>query len=423
MPSAKKILGSTAIYTGASVINKGINFIFLPLFTRLLTPFDFGLVATFEAILGIFSPFVELGTTSAVVRAYFNKNKGFDFSGYFTSSLMITGIGFLGVSLIFLLLKNLISQLFSIPGHILLLVPAVALGSAVISLATRMWIVKQKPVQNGIFRIAQSAVEILISLGLIYFIGLGWKGRILGAGLSEIIFSLVCVIFIIKWGLINLSINKEDIKEILKTGLPLIIHSLNIWILFGIDRFFLNKMVGVSATGIYSVGYTIGSFIGVLGGAHGLAWTPILFESLSKNNQETNRKIVKLTYLSFLSILLLTALFSFLAPIFLNFYVGKSFALSVRYISWVAFGYAAQWMYRLVCGYLLYAKRMIFIPIATTAASLTNILLNYILIKSQGALGAAQATFWAFTVSFILVWIFAQKVYPMPWLYFLKTKK
>lgn len=422
MRTIKKILASTATYAGANVLNKAINFLFLPLFTRLLSPFDLGLVASFEAAMGVFSPFVELGASAAIARGYFNKDLGFNFAHYCTSALAVICTGFVIISVLFIFLSDIISNLLSFPQSFILFIPLVALSTAIIESAVRIWIVRQKPLSNGLFRISQSIFELFLSIALIALLGYKWQGRILGAGISEIIFCLVAVLFFMRWHLLKLHLNLEYIKDILKYGLPLVVHSLNIWVLFGIDRFFINKMVGISATGIYNVGYTVGSFIAVLGGAYGLAWSPILFENLKKQDAGANKKIVKLTIASFGVILSLTFIFVLIAPFFMKLLVAKEFYGAERYISWVAFGYAFQWMYRILSGYIFYSKKTYFIPIITTVAALTNIVLNYILIKASGVIGAAQATFWAYLVSFVLTWIFAQRAHAMPWFYFLKKE-
>jgi Na+-driven multidrug efflux pump len=44
-----------------------------------------------------------------------------------------------------------------------------------------------------------------------------------------------------------------------------------------------------------------------------------------------------------------------------------------------------------------------------------NVVLNYVLIKANGAVGAAQASAAAFLVSFLLTWALSAKAYPMPW--------
>lgn len=420
MSSLKKVFNSTVIYAGADVINKVVIFLLLPFLTRFLSPYDFGLVATFEAMLGMAFPFVELGTIGAVARGYFNKDSGLDFSKYVTCALVIISMGFVIMITILLFLKNYVSQWLHFPTNWILFIPLIVLATAVINISTRIWIVKQKPLPRSCFQVSQSIFEFALSIFLVVLMRLAWQGRIMGICVSEIIFSIIAIFFLLKWKLIDFSINLGHFKDILKYGLPLIPHSLAIWVLIGIDRFFLNRMIGVSTTGIYNVGYTIGGFISILAGAFGLAWTPFLFDKLNKNDYEANKKIVKFTYLAYIGILFVTLFFVLVSPYLLRIFVSKEFYGANKYIPWIAFGLAMHWMFRIVSGYILYSKKTYFLSIATITAAFINIVFNYIFIKLNGAVGAAQATFLAYTVYFILTWIFVQRVYPMPWLYFIR---
>jgi Na+-driven multidrug efflux pump len=70
-----------------------------------------------------------------------------------------------------------------------------------------------------------------------------------------------------------------------------------------------------------------------------------------------------------------------------------------------------------------YLKRTITVSIITFSAATLNLILNYFLIKENGALGAAQAAVIAFLAQFIIVWIVANRAFPMPWFFFIHSSK
>jgi len=47
----KKIFKSFTIYTGANFANQAIPFLLLPILTRFLAPYDYGILATFMAMI------------------------------------------------------------------------------------------------------------------------------------------------------------------------------------------------------------------------------------------------------------------------------------------------------------------------------------------------------------------------------------
>jgi Na+-driven multidrug efflux pump len=91
-------------------------------------------------------------------------------------------------------------------------------------------------------------------------------------------------------------------------------------------------------------------------------------------------------------------------------YLGAS-----QFIMWVSLGYAFRGMYTMVFPYLVHVARTSFLGVITAAVALLNLPLNYILIKGNGVVGAAQATLICFIVSFVCVWWYANRVCPMPW--------
>jgi Na+-driven multidrug efflux pump len=78
-------------------------------------------------------------------------------------------------------------------------------------------------------------------------------------------------------------------------------------------------------------------------------------------------------------------------------------------------GYAVQGFYKISFVYLVLTGKTKFLGFSTVVAAIINLIGNYTLIKINGPIGAAQSTFISFVVSFILVFVYANKIYPMPW--------
>ncbi len=58
-------------YLSANVANKAIIFISIPIFTRLFSEADYGIVATFTAFVGIMTVVLSLNASSAINRYYY----------------------------------------------------------------------------------------------------------------------------------------------------------------------------------------------------------------------------------------------------------------------------------------------------------------------------------------------------------------
>lgn len=420
----KKIFKSFTIYTGANIIGKVTPFLLLPVLTRFLSTQDYGILATFIAVMGIVNVIIPLGCDSAVMRGYFDTGKkGFNFSKYIFNAIFINILVFSLLIIVLLFSDTFISSKVHISANWILLLPVMGLCTAVYNIAFKLFIFKQRPLPYAAASISNVFIEMALSIFFIVVLGLSWQGRILGITISNLLFFIAGLFLLFKNKLLNFSISYKYIKDILHYGIPVVFHSLGIMGVLAIDRFFLNRFVGLSVTGVYSVGYAISSIVGIFVGAFAMAWNPIFYEKLGKMHEALKVKLVKFTYLFFIGIVFATILLVISSPIILKVIVGKNFYGASKYILWIASGYIFQGMYIFIAGYIFYQKKTYLFAIIAGIIIVINIVLNYTLIKLNGAIGAAQATFITLLTRFALVWYFGNKVYPMPWFSFMKNIK
>ena len=185
-----------------------------------------------------------------------------------------------------------------------------------------------------------------------------------------------------------------------------------------ISRLFVNSMVSVEEVGLYTIAYQITSIIAFFTASFNRAWSPFLFEKLKDGNYKVKLKIVKYTYIYFLAIICLILFLSLLSPFVLRIIVGPKFYYSYKYIFWLALAFAFDGMYYMVVNYIFYIKKVYLLSCISLISALIGIGLNYLLIKNNGAVGAAQATAYTFLINFLMVWALSAKVYPMPWFMF-----
>ena len=409
-----KLFRNSFVYTSSNVIRGAIPFLLLPVLTRYLTPTDYGTVATFQVLLAVTIVFVNLNMNGAVAVNFFKIEKQ-ELEIYIGNVVFILFISFLLTLCIISVAKEPLSHLIKFPENWLPIIVVIALSQSVFTLTLTLWQVEQKPLPYGIFQISQTVLNVTLSLIFVAAFNWRWQGRVLGIIIASIVFGFISLFIIYKRKYIRFSFNKAYIKDALLFGIPLIPHALGGWMMTSIDRVFINSMVNVASTGIYTVGYQVGMIIGLLATSFNQAWSPFLFEKLKENNSASKLRIVKFTYLYGVGIIVLALALSLVAPWLLKFFVSKDFYCAYKYVFWVALGYAANGMYFLVAGYIFYTKKTYILTLVTLTSAIINIILNYFFIKANGALGAAQATTVTFFVIFILTWILSARVYNMPW--------
>ena len=198
-------------------------------------------------------------------------------------------------------------------------------------------------------------------------------------------------------------------------GAPLLPHALGGLVIEGMDRVMITRMVGVEHTGLYSVGLQVGMLVLFVTSSFNMAWVPWLFARLKVADDAEKRRIVGVTYAYGAAILGLAALLAVSAPVFFRLFVGRDFSGGAEYVRWIGLGYAFNGMYMMAVNYIFYVEKTYLVAVVTALSALVNAVATYALIRTNGAVGAAQGFMLAHLASFVLAWFFSARAYPMPW--------
>jgi len=405
---------ASIIYIMANFIQAAIPFFVLPIMTRFLTPEDYGIVSMFSVLVSIMTTFVGLNVHGAIARQFYEKDS-IDLPQYLTNCFYILIFSAATTALITLSFSKWISQVTEFPRNWLWAVLLVCIGQFTITILLTLWQVQQKAIQYGVLQIAQTLVNVSISLVFVVLLGMNWQGRIQAQVIAACLFASLAVLILFQENWFKPGFNPIYVKNALNFGIPLIPHTLGGLAIATTDRILITNLVGIQDTGIYVVGSQIGMIISILATSFNNAYSPWLYEQLKKENILLNLKIVKMTYIYDFCILFLAISLSTTIPFFLNLLVGEKFVSSSQFIIWIALGGAFQGMYYMVTNYIFYAQQTHLLAWVTFLTAAINLISSYFLIIWNGAIGAAQGTMLAFLLSFLMTWFLSAKVYKMPW--------
>lgn len=405
------MLSHAAIYGLANAVNHLLPLLLLPVLTRVLSVEEFGLIATFSAILAFAVPLIGLNAHGAVQVAYYDRDAA-GFKGVVSAAVAIMTGTLLVALCLLLLFGGVLAEWVVFPQSWLYAVPIAAAAQFLVTIQLTIWQAEGRPGVYGAVSIAMAALNLGLSLVLILAFDLGWQGRIVAAVISTVVMALFSVGVLRGRRTFSRRVQPSDVKSTLVFGVPLLAHIWGMVLIAYANRFFLNRMVGLEATGIFTVAFYLAQIVNMLQTSFNLAWMPFLFESLRA--RET-AKLVRYTYASFAALLAIALVVSLAGPIVIPIVAGDSYRSAAALLPWLAFAYAANGMYKMLAGYLYFGKRTVLLGAITLTAALMAIPTTYFLIMANGAVGAAQAMLIAFGTSFLLTWYFAQKEFPMPW--------
>jgi len=409
-----KVAKNTIIYTLFSFINKGIPFLLLPIITRYLSQEDYGTISIFNTYVQFLVLFVGLSLNSAISVNYFHLSKD-EFKEYLGNSFYILSFMTIIVFLAVFIFKSVIHERITLPYEWLYISIVVALMSMISQFNLTIWRVQQEAKPFAIYETVMTLLNIVVSLVLIIAFNLHWLGRVWGIASVTILFGFISMVFIIKRGYLDLTFNKNYIKDALKLGISILPHYFAQWMRTGVDIFLITFLVGLQYTGVYALGYQFGAIVGILAGAFNTAYASYQMEKLKSINQLGKIKLVKFAYKYFIGIFIFSILFGLSMKLLFPIMIDSKFSSAVEYIVIIAIAYSFQGMYFMVVNYIYFEKKNHLVSLATIVSTVIQIILSYFMIQEFGAIGAAYATLVGFVLNFLIVWYIGSKVYPMPW--------
>lgn len=404
----KKVnLNSTVILNLFSVaFLQGINFISMPIFTRVLGAEQFGLYSVFNTWAMILSIIFPLGLSNCLgVGLYYFKNKYIEFK----HSILIYNII---LSLIFftilLLLFNLAKYIFDYNFNIYFLLLLTAVSTNIVGAFTGVLVFEKKAILNFLISTFISVLNVLLSIYIIFNFKLEnrYVGRVVGHLIPYLIIFLTILIWLIYKK--NYVFKFEYLKYGIVIGLPVVLHSLANIVLGQSDRVMMQKM-GLQNyhIGIYSFFYSFTNVISIILGAFNTSFTPFYYDYIDNddyiNISKKIRNYIELFTIVCVGFLLLSreVTYVFADP---EFYSGIGFIPIFVASNYFIF------MYQFAVNYEFFYQNTKFIAIGTTLSALMNIILNYFLITRFGAFGAAYATIISYFLLFVFHYIIAKSM-------------
>ena len=394
-------------YTLANFFSKGIVFISMPVFTRLLSKSEVGDYSNFVSWLTILSSIITLDLfTSVILAKYDFKDK---FQDYISSILVLGSLFTITVYIISVLFEEPIKNLLglnTLEFHMLFVYAVFSPALNIFEMRNR---VEYKYRSTVIISMGSTVACTLISLLCTYLFSNKLLGRLLGFYLPSCIVNIGLYIFLFKR--CN-CINLKYWKYALAISLPLIVHVLSGRLLSSCDRVMIKSICGNEDTALYSVAYSCTMIISVLWNSINSAWTPWAIEQMNDNNKEKLRKAAR-PYLIFVGLMILC--FFLVAPEILLIMGGKSYSSALYVLPPVLLGNVFQFVYSLYVNVETFLKKQRYIALGTALAAVINLLLNFLLIPLYGYIAAAYTTLIGYSLLLVIHYIIVLRLKAVDW--------
>ncbi len=408
----------TSVYAIGNISIKIIGFILLPIYTNeaYLSKDDFGMLAILEATAQLLTVLLSLALSTSLTRWYWDN----DYK-HKQKSIVFTVLAFLlflnvPVGLVLVAKATFFSKLiFSAESfaYLLQLTFITVFFRIVNTLTMQLLQIQSKSVYYTVTNVIKLLLVLTLTVVAVTKMGRGLNGIWEASIIGEVFLLLITLPFLLK----NISFSFEwtILKEMFHYSYPLVLSNLAVIALTVTDRYMLNYMSGLVATGIYSLGLRLANTLKlVLTDSVMAAVAPVRMQKL--NDPDNHRFFSKiLTYTSFIGIifLLLLSLFSLEAIKVITSTTEYWKASGIIGILSFSFLFSMVRV-NLTTGLTLTKQSKIMGTLTFVTAAL-NIALNVALIPTWGMYGAAMATLVSQLLFTILTYFTAQKAYHIPY--------
>ena len=389
----------------SNVMLKGISFITLPIFSRLLTTSEYGVVSVYSSWVSIISIITTLtiwGGVFNVGMVKHSEDRNAIISSYQGLAITLTlAFAFLSVAFI--------KPFSNFLGVSPLLVVCMYI-EIIAQIPYNLWSAKQRYdyeykalIEISVFMAIMNPVIGIIAVKSSEMYKA--EARIISAVAVQLIIGIWAYIHNQRNG--NCYYHKEYWTYAFRFNLVLVPHYLSMQVLNQSDRVMINKMCGSSDAGVYSVAYNFAMLLSLITSGINSSLTPHIYESLKNNDTE---KLGKQTAGITLIVAGITVGLICVVPDIFKFMLPESYYEALWVIPPVTAGAFFMFLYPLFGTIEFYFEENRYVTVASLIGALLNIMLNYIFINRYGYIAAAYTTLVCYIIFSICHYFFMKRI-------------
>ena len=382
-----------------------MSLLLLPFFTRVLTPEDYGVVALISLLSVAMSGLLSLGTGNSMGLLYYQEK---DISKrpviIWTNLLLMVINGLFWYAIMLYFAPALSKLMFQADRHADLI--RLSLLGNVLATVTDPWLaylrMEERAKKYVMLSLISSLITILFSIYFVLLLRQGLWGMVLAGVIAQALMFLVVAFTVGRH--LSLGVDTRLFLPLVRIGFPSIFGLFAFLLIDYADRQMIQRLVSLSALGIYSVGYSFGMVIMIAVNAFATAWPPFFMSYVNKRDKARQIFATILTYYVIGFGAMSVLFFSVAEPVtFLM--TAPDFHDAWSVVGLVAASYALKGCYLIILPGVYFANKLYLQSAIEWIGACTNVALSLLLIPMYGIVGAALATFSSYLSLSVLAWL------------------
>lgn len=403
-------LKATIVFAIASFATTGINYLTTPIFVRLLSQSEYGMVSIYNSVYSIVSTVATLTLSRPGVLTVGLYEHSEERWKYLSGMLGVIAVSSVAVFALMAITWPLLGSYINLPFSLVCLM----LATCFLQPAMTFWTYKNRYEQSykttfwvtvGTALLAQ-----VVSIFAVYYCKENtnfdltsvrlWSAAAINLSAAGVLYVYICCK---GKRFINVSLWKKSVVF----ALPLIPHYLGFAFLNGTDKIMIGTMISEEKAGIYSLASIVSMVSSLVWQALCVSITPFMYSCLGSKRFKNIQKNI---YPLLVFIAVCCALISLAAPEIIWIFSTSEYAEAMYIIPSIAAGVFMHILYDVFSNVAFFHKKSVWIMVATVTAALVNVVLNYICIRRFGYLAAGYTTLASYSLLAMLHYAISRKV-------------
>ena len=409
LDNVRRLFGQLVVYGSADVAILAVNVMLVPVYTRVLSPTEYGAYALLLVLGAFLQPLNHLGFDEAYIRFYYEggQTERRQLTGTIVILLIVINVALLMVFAAAApsMSRQLLGSVDYVSAVALLLLTRFV--SAFLFIPLTLLRVQNKPRQFASWTFARAAGSVSVRLFLVVGLRLGVLGIMLADFIVALVF-LTCLTGVIRPAL-AWSFSWTTAKSTLRYGLPRVPYALLHQTMGMSDRVFLGMFLPLSEVGVYSTATTAATLVKFYSVAFARAWSPFAFDAMRRDDAPV--MFGRMATYSFAMLVWVTLAAATLAGPIVRLLTPPPYHHAADIVPMLALGIALQSLAIFLSTSLNIAKQSRALPVTTLLAAIVTVGGHLLLIPDLGLRGAAFAVAGGQLVLSATMFVLGQRAY------------
>lgn len=373
-------------FTFCNILQRGIQFLVTPIYTRILSPEGYGRYSTFLTWCSLVAVIATLNLANGVFNNAMVKYQK-DKDGYTSSMQGLALITTVACAIVFLLPNRWLEPVMGIDVKNGIFMFSIIYYQMIVQLWSARKRYDYKYIGLILYTVIFSLLVPVLSVILYYKVYGNEEGLIVGYSIANVVIGTILLVD--TWRKKFIFYRKEYWLYALKFNIPLIPHYMSNVIMGQLDRAMIKYYNGDFYAGLYSLAYQISLAMTIVSQGVNNAIVPWTYRQMEQGEY---KQIGKKINLLCIGMIIPCVLLLLVAPEIMMVLGGKEFLEAIWIVPPVVYAIYLLFIIPLLLNILFYFEKNKMVMFSTATGATVNVILNMLLLEKYGYIVAAYTT-------------------------------